>query len=201
MVASIVVFIDGKPAKSEYRKYKYKEMFESDTNIPELHRDDFEMMRQTIFRRFKRLLDEKQELPDLIIVDGGKGQLSSAHNVLLDLKIANKVTLIGLAKRLEEVFLVNQKLPLNLPKTSSSLRLIQQLRNEAHRFANDFNKELRTKRTIKSELDDIKHIGAKTKEKLLSNFGSVKGIKSATKEELGKLLTEKQLTSLLETLK
>lgn len=189
IVSSMVVFIDGKPKKSEYRKFKAKDVVQN---------DDFATMRETIFRRFKRALEEKQELPDLVIVDGGKGQLSSAYSILVELNLADKVAIIGLAKRLEEVFLPNIKESILLPKTSSSLKLIQQLRDEAHRFAITFHRQLRDKRTIKSELDDIKGIGEVTKRKLLIEFGSVKKIKLASDFELLKIINKKQLQAMKE---
>jgi excinuclease ABC subunit C len=197
MVSSMVVFVDGKPKKSEYRKFKFKEdeADEVDNNII-LHNDDFAMMRQTIYRRFKRAIDEKQILPDLVIVDGGKGQLSSAYTILKELNLENKIAIIGLAKRLEEVFTPNNKYSIMLPKTSSSLKLVQQLRDEAHRFAITFNRELRAKRSVKSELSDIKGIGKTTMVKLITQFGSVQEIKKATDEELATILNKKQLIAL-----
>jgi excinuclease ABC subunit C len=195
MVSSMVVFVDGKPKKSEYRKFKAKE----DDLI--IHNDDYKMMRQTIERRFKRAIEEKQTLPDLVIVDGGKGQLSSAYSVLVELELDKKIAIIGLAKRLEEVFTPNNKYSIMLPKTSSSLKLIQQLRDEAHRFAITFNRELRSKRAIKSELLEIKGIGKATAQKLLDNFGSFKGIKEASNEDLAKILNSRQLELLICQLK
>ena len=195
MVSSMVVFVDGKPKKSEYRKFKAKE----DDLI--IHNDDYKMMRQTIERRFKRAIEEKQTLPDLVIVDGGKGQLSSAYSVLVELELDKKIAIIGLAKRLEEVFTPNNKYSIMLPKTSSSLKLIQQLRDEAHRFAITFNRELRSKRAIKSELLEIKGIGKATAQKLLDNFGSFKGIKEASTEDLAKILNSRQLELLICQLK
>jgi excinuclease ABC subunit C len=127
----------------------------------------------------------------LIVIDGGKGQLSSACSVLEELGIMNKVIVIGLAKKLEEVFFPNNPDSLLLPKTSSSLRLLQQIRDEAHRFAITFHRSLRDKRTLKSELDDIKGLGKKTAQKLLIEFGSVQNIKNASEEELLKVVSKK----------
>jgi excinuclease ABC subunit C len=194
MVSSMVVFVDGKPKKSEYRKFRAKE----DGMI--IHNDDFAMMRQTIERRFKRAIEEKQTLPNLVIVDGGKGQLSSAYEILQKLGLTEKVAIIGLAKRLEEVFTPNNKYSIMLPKTSSSLKLIQQLRDEAHRFAITFNRELRSKRAIKSELSEIKGIGKITIQKLINKFGSVKGIKEANTLQLTEVLNNKQLQIIKECL-
>lgn len=187
LVSSMVCFVDGKPKKSDYRKYKIKTV---DKN------DDFAAMRETVKRRYSRVLNENLEMPDLIIVDGGKGQLSSAFSVLKELNLEKKVNIIGLAKRLEEVFLPDQSEAINLPKTSSSLRLIQQLRDEAHRFAITFHRQLREKRTLQSEITKIKGIGEKTANKLLITFGSVEGIKNANEEELIKIAGNKTAKSI-----
>lgn len=167
-VSSMVCFIDGKPKKSEYRKFKLRDIYGN---------DDFAAMREVIRRRYSRVIEENTPLPDLIIIDGGKGQLSSAMEIIKELAIADKVTVIGLAKRLEEVFFPNQKEAVLLPKTSSGLKLIQQLRDEAHRFAIEYHRLLRDKRTLKSELTNIPGIGEITTQKLLKHFGSVKNIK------------------------
>ncbi len=187
IVSSMVVFINGRPKKSEYRKFKAREVIQN---------DDFATMRETIYRRFSRAIEEKQDLPDLIIVDGGKGQISSAYRILCELNLENKISIIGLAKRLEEVFFPNVSDSIMLPKTSSSLKLIQQLRDESHRFAITFHKQLRSKRITSSELDNIKNIGPATKQKLLSYFGSVKNLKNASEEEISKLVNIKQLEAL-----
>lgn len=177
LVSSMVVFIDGKPKKSEYRKFKIKTV---DKN------DDFAAMRETIERRYRRVKEEMKpaDYPDLVIVDGGKGQLSSAVAILKKLELYGKIPLIGLAKRLEEVFLPGESLPLTLPKTSSSLNLIKQLRDEAHRFAITYHRSLRDKRTLKTSLTDIPGVGEKTARKLLIAFGSVENIKHASREQL-----------------
>lgn len=187
LVSSMVYFEDGKPKKSEYKKFKARTVHQN---------DDFAMMREAVHRRYKRLIEEKKELPDLIIIDGGKGQLSSAYSVLMDLKIQDKVMMIGLAKRLEEVFLPGERESLILPKTSGSLKLIQQLRDEAHRTAVTFHRSLRDKRTLNTELTEIPGIGKVTAQRLLSEIGSVAEIREATKEELAKILNENQLKAL-----
>ena len=173
-VASMVCFVDGKPKKSEYRKFKIQI---KDTP------DDFAMMREVIKRRYSRLLRENKPLPDLIVVDGGKGQLSSALAVLAELELHDQ-PIIGLAKRLEEVFLPGISDAQMLPHTSSALKLLQQIRNEAHRFAVTFHRQRRKKRTLTSELDNIPGIGAKRRAQLLKQFGSVKNIANASVPEL-----------------
>lgn len=173
-VASITVFVDAKPKKSEYRRYKIKEV---------VGPDDFASMKEVVKRRFKRMLDEKEILPDLLIVDGGKGQLSSVKEILSELGL-EKLPVMGLAKRLEEVFLPGETEALAIPKTSSSLRLLQQIRNEAHRFAITYHRKVRSKRILNTELDLIKGIGEKRAKELLEVFGSVQGVKFATEEQL-----------------
>ena len=181
-VASMVVFEDGKPKKSLYRKFIIKTV-----EGP----DDFSSMREVIERRYTRLKEENQPLPDLIMVDGGKGQLSSAVEILDNLGFTN-YNIIGLAKRLEEVFLPNNSDPELIPKTSSGLKLLQQVRDEAHRFAITFHRERRSKRTIKSELTDIKGIGTSIAKKLLETLGSLEGIKKSNFEELEKIVGKKK---------
>ncbi len=175
-VASMVVFVDGKPKKSLYRKF----IINSVDGV-----DDFESMREVIFRRYSKLLGENEPFPELIMVDGGKGQLSAAVSVLKKLGV-KKQDIIGLAKRLEEIFLPNLSEAQTIPKTSSSLKLLQAVRDEAHRFAITFHRERRSKRTLTSELLEIKGIGEKIAAKLLSDFESVNEIKKASLEDLEK---------------
>ena len=181
-VASLVVFEDGKPKKSLYRKYIIK-----DVSGP----DDFLSMQEVIRRRFTKVANGEDKLPDLIMVDGGKGQLSSAIEVLKELEIKN-FSIIGLAKRLEEVFLPGQSEPASISKTSSGLKLLQKIRDEAHRFAITFHRHRRSKRTIKTELSDIKGISASTAQKLLQEFGSISGLKSADEEKIKSLVGQKK---------
>ncbi len=181
-VASMVVFEDGKPKKSLYRKFIIKTV-----EGP----DDFSSMREVIERRYSRLLEENQPLPELIMVDGGKGQLSSAVEILDNLGFKD-YNIIGLAKRLEEVFLPEKSDPELIPKTSSGLKLLQQVRDEAHRFAITFHRERRSKRTIKSELTDIKGIGTETAKLLLEKFGSLEGIKKSKIEDLENIVGKKK---------
>lgn len=175
-VASMVTFQDGKPKKSLYRKFIIKTV-----DGP----DDFASMREVFERRYLKLKEKGEPLPDLIIVDGGKGQLSSAVETLKALGF-QKFNIIGLAKRLEEVFHPGISEPQTIPRSSSSLKILQKIRDEAHRFAITFHRQRRFKRTLQTELTSIKGIGKKTAEALLKKFGSVKKIKTATVEELAK---------------
>jgi excinuclease ABC subunit C len=179
-VASMVVFVDGKPKKSLYRKYIIKSV-----EGP----DDFASMQEVIERRYTRLKEENEPLPDLIMVDGGKGQLSSAVEILDNLGF-KKYQIIGLAKRLEEIFFPGVSEAQTIPKTSSSLKLLQHLRDEAHRFAITFHRKRRDGRTLQTELTEIKGVGPKVAEKLLLSFKSIADIKSSTTEELAKVIGE-----------
>ena len=180
-VASMVVFLDGKPRKSEYRKFKIQTVAGP---------DDFASMQEVIRRRYTRLKEEQGELPDLIIVDGGKGQLSSACEVLEALGISGQ-PIVGLAKRLEEVYKPGRSEPEMIPKASAGLKLLQQVRDEAHRFAVTYHRSLRAKRTLQTELDLIEGIGKARAKELLEAFGSVQGVKFATVEQLAEVVGEK----------
>lgn len=174
-VAACVVFKDGKPSKKDYRHFNIKTV-----EGP----NDFASMEEVVYRRYKRMLDEQQPLPQLIVIDGGKGQLSSALKSIDDLGLRGKITIIGIAKRLEEIFFPGDSYPLYLDKKSESLKIIQHIRNEAHRFGITFHRNKRSQNAIQSELDEIPGIGEKTTITLLEHFKSVKKIKSATFEEL-----------------
>ncbi len=174
-VASMVCFVDAQPRKSSYKRYHIKTV-----EGP----DDFASMKEVISRRYRRVMKEKQQIPDLIVVDGGKGQLSSAVEALKEIGFYGECEIIGLAKRLEEVFLPGKQDPVMIAKTSSALKLLQKVRDEAHRFAINFHRKKRSKRTIKTELTEIKGIGEKTAQKLLTHFGSVAKIKEADEGEL-----------------
>ena len=178
-VAACVVYKNARPSKKDYRHFNIKTV-----NGP----DDFASMEEVVYRRYKRLMDENQTLPDLIIVDGGKGQLSSAVKSLDRLKIHDKVAIIGIAKRLEEIYFAGDSVPLYLNKRSESLKLIQQLRDEAHRFGITHHRRQREKGLLGTSLDKIEGIGPKTVELLISHFGSVKKVMEAKKEELEKLI-------------
>ena len=174
-VASMVVFENGKPKKSEYRKFKI--------NFAEGEPNDFASMYEVIYRRYRRVLDENLERPDLILIDGGKGQLSSALKALEDLNYPYKA-IISLAKRLEEVFLPNKKDALNIPESSFALKLLQNVRDESHRFAITFHRDLRSKSMVKSIFDEIKGIGSKRKKYLMEVFSSINDMKELTIEDL-----------------
>lgn len=176
-VASLVCFVDGKPKKSEYKKYSIRTVTGP---------DDFASMREVIFRRYGRMKKEGSHLPDLLVVDGGKGQLSSGVEVLEELEMLNDIPIIGLAKRLEEVFIPGKSDPIMIPKTSSSLKLLQYLRDEAHRFAISFHRQKRSKSMLKSSLTEIPGVGPKKAQKLITDFGSVKRIREADLETLQK---------------
>jgi len=182
--ASMVVFADGRPKKSDYRKFEIRSV-----QGP----DDFSSMREVLKRRYSRLLEEQGDLPDLIVVDGGKGQLSSALEVLdsLGIRKSSGLSVIGLAKRLEEVFVPGAGEPQSIPKTSAGLRLLQRVRDEAHRFAVEYHRKLRSKRTLQTELDLIAGVGKKRARELLELFGSVQGVKYATFEQLREVVGDK----------
>jgi len=178
-VAACVVFRNGQPSKKDYRHFNIKTVTGP---------DDFSSMEEVIYRRYKRMLEENNMVPQLIIIDGGKGQLSSAMKSLEKLGLREKVTIIGIAKKLEEIYFPGDSVPIYLDKNSYSLKLIQQMRNEAHRFGINFHRDKRSSGMIKSELDEIKGIGPKTKEILLKNFESIEKIKKTTTGELEKLV-------------
>lgn len=178
-VAACVVFKKAKPAKKDYRHFNVKTV-----EGP----DDFASMREIVFRRYQRLLEENTPLPNLIVIDGGKGQLHAACDALQSLNIYGKIPIIGIAKRLEEIYYPDDSVPLYLDKNSESLKLIQQLRDEAHRFGITFHRNKRSIKQVVSELDSIQGIGEKSKNALLSHFKSVKRIKEASYKELVNLL-------------
>lgn len=181
-VAAMVCFLNGKPSKRNYRHFNIKTVVGA---------NDFASMYEIVFRRYKRLLEEKQPLPQLVIIDGGKGQLSAACKALQDLEIYGKMAIIGIAKKLEEIYFPDDELPLHLSKKSESLRLIQQIRDETHRFAITFHREKRSKKAFESELESIKGIGEKTMQKLLGHFKSLANIKQARFEEIASVAGKK----------
>lgn len=181
-VASMVRFVDGKPDKKGYRHFNIKTV---------IGPNDFASMKEIVGRRYKRIMEEQGEYPQLIIVDGGKGQLSSACEALQELGLYGKIPIVGIAKRLEEIYYPEDNLPLLISKKSPALMLIQRIRDEAHRFAITFHRQKRSQNTFVTEIEQIPGIGKKTADKLLAHFKSVKKIKEASLEELTKLVGEK----------
>ncbi len=179
-VASCVVFTTGKPKKSEYRRYKIRDVDDKP--------DDYEAMREVIRRRYSRVLDEGGPIPDLVIIDGGKGQLSSAIESMKEVGFFGECAVIGLAKRLEEVYVPGNSDPTHLPKTSSSLRLLQQIRDEAHRFAVSYQRKRRKNTTLQTELQEIRGIGPKTVQKLYNHFGSPGQVREANESSLSEVV-------------
>ena len=175
VVASMVVFEEGLPKKSDYRKFRVKSLSGSP--------DDFASMREVVGRRYKRLLEEGRELPDLVLIDGGKGQLGAAVEALEELGLGDQ-PVASLAKREELLFVRGRSLPVALPRSSPVLQLVQRVRDEAHRFAVGFHRQARSKRTLHSELDDIPGIGPAKRRKLLSAFGSLRGVRGASEADL-----------------
>ena len=191
-VAACVVFKDGKPSKKDYRHFNIKTV-----EGP----NDFASMEEVVYRRYKRLLDEEQPLPQLIIIDGGKGQLSSALKSLDDLGLRGKIAIIGIAKRLEELFYPGDSVPLYLDKKSETLKIIQHLRNEAHRFGITFHRDKRSKNAIQSTITQIPGIGDKTMEKLLAEFKSVKRLQLAPQTEIEKVIGKSKTLKVIEYFK
>lgn len=187
-VASCVVFRDGKPSRKEYRHFNVKTVIGA---------DDFASMREIVYRRYSRLLEEGAELPDLIIVDGGKGQLSSAYEVLCGLGIENRVPIVGLAKRIEEIFFPGDPMPYYLSRTGEPLKVVCHIRDEAHRFGITFHRQKRSKAFINSELEQIEGIGAKSLNALLKRFKTVSNVRSAKVEELTEVVGLKRAQAIV----
>ena len=190
--ASMVHFKNAKPKKSEYRHYHVKTV---------IGPDDFASMTEIVGRRYKRLVEEQQELPNLIVIDGGKGQLSAAVKALNKLDLYGKIPIIGIAKRLEEIYFPEDPYPVHISKKSESLKLLQRLRDEAHRFAINFHRQIRSKNSFTSELEGIEGIGEKTIDQLLKHFKSVKKIKEASFEQLNKVVGNNKAEQLLKAIK
>ena len=188
-VASCVVFRDGKPSRKEYRHFNVKTV---------VGPDDFASMREIVYRRYSRLLEEGAELPDLIIVDGGKGQLSSAYEVLCALGIEKRVPIVGLAKRIEEVFYPNDPMPYYLSRTGEPLKVVCHIRDEAHRFGITFHRQKRSKAFINSELEQIEGIGAKSLNALLKRFKTVSKVREASLVELTEVVGEARARKIIE---
>jgi len=191
-ISAVVVFRDGKPSKKDYRFFNVKTV---------VGPNDFASMEEAVFRRYKRMLEEQQELPQLIIIDGGKGQLSSSVKSLKKLDIDKKVTIIGIAKRLEELYYPGDQYPMYLDKKSETLKVIQQLRDEAHRFGITAHRKKRNKVTLATELENITGIGKTSAEKLLTYFKSVKRVREATQDMLMEVVNSKQALAILDFFK
>jgi excinuclease ABC subunit C len=191
-VAACVVFRNGIPLKREYRHYNIKTV---------LGANDYASMGEVVYRRYSRLLNEKKSLPQLVIIDGGKGQLNAAVESLEKLNIQNELAIIGIAKRLEEIFFPSDPVPLYLDKNSYSLKIIQNLRNEAHRFGISFHRQKRSIKFLGSEIDQIKGIGKKTLEKLYQKFKTIDRIKNADEKELEKIIGKAKTGILLKYFK
>jgi len=191
-VSACVVFKMAKPSKRDYRHFIVRTV-----EGP----DDFSTMREVVYRRYHRLIEEQAPLPQLIVIDGGKGQLSAASESLKELNLYGKIAIVGIAKRLEEIYYPEDPIPLYLDKNSETLRIIQHLRDEAHRFGITFHRKRRSKHQIKSELDNIKGIGEETKKLLLNHFRSIKRIKSATNDEIEKVIGKHRASLILEHFK
>ncbi len=187
-VASMVCFVDAQPRKSSYKRFHVKGV-----QGP----DDFASMREVIGRRYHRVKNEGSQIPDLIVIDGGKGQLSSSVAAIRECGLEQDIPVIGLAKRLEEVFFPGSSDPVNIPKSSSSLKLLQRIRDEAHRFAIQFHRDVRSSKTFRSELQDIPGIGKKTTDKLLKHYGSVSEIINQDLESLRKVVGKKAGNAIL----
>ncbi|MEK7198759.1 MAG: helix-hairpin-helix domain-containing protein, partial [Bacteroidota bacterium] len=178
-VSAMVCFKDGMPSKNDYRHYNVKTV----EGI-----NDFATMKEVVFRRYKRLLAEELPLPKLVIIDGGKGQLSAAMESIRELNLAGKLTVTGLAKNVEELFFPGDSESIKLPWDSDSLKLVRRIRDEVHRYGITFHRNKRSKGTLKNELEKINGIGAETARRLLKEFKSVKKIKEVTEEELVKVV-------------
>lgn len=190
-VASMVCFKNAKPSKSDYRRFAIKTV-----EGP----DDFASMKEIVGRRYYRLKEEGQPMPNLIVIDGGKGQLSSAAEALKELGLYGQIPIVGIAKKLEEIYFPEDSYPLYISKKSESLKLLQRIRDEAHRFAITFHRQKRSKATFTSELDHIKGIGGKTVDKLLARYRSIKNIKQAPLEDLQALIGKDKTQALMEGL-
>lgn len=190
-VSAMVCFLNGRPAKKEYRLFTPKTV-----EGP----NDFATMKEVVFRRYRRVLEEELDLPDLLIIDGGKGQLSSATEALKELNLYGKIPVIGIAKRLEEIYFPEDSIPIYIDKRSESLKLIQQLRDEAHRFGITAHRNKRSKNFIVSQLEEIEGIGKLTAQKLLKEFGSIKNIKNAPPEAIEKIVGKKKAPILINQL-
>ena len=190
--SACVVFRNGKPAKRDYRNFNIKSVTGP---------DDFASMKEAVYRRYRRLAEEGESLPQLLIIDGGKGQISHAMEALEELGLEGEIKVVGIAKRLEELYSPGDSTPLYLDKRSQTLKVIQQMRNEAHRFSLNHHRKKRSKGALESELDGISGIGEASREKLLDTFGSIKGVSEASLDDLKKVITSKTAQNVLDHFK
>ena len=190
--SACVVFKNGKPSKKDYRHFNIKTV-----DGP----DDFASMEEVVYRRYKRLKEQNEPFPQLVIIDGGKGQLSSSLKALEKLNLRGKIAIVGIAKRLEEIYFPGDSVPLYIDKRSESLKLIQHLRNEAHRFSLAHHRNKRSKLSLRSTLDDAPGIGPKSKTDLLKKFKSIKRIKAASIKELTEILGKSKAHKLIKYFK
>lgn len=190
-VAACVVFKDGKPSKKEYRHFNIKSVIGT---------NDYASMEEVVYRRYKRLLDDKKELPQLIVIDGGKGQLGAAVKSLYKLDLYGKIAIIGIAKRLEEIFFPHDSIPIYLDKKSPTLILIQNLRNEAHRFGITFHRQKRSRSMILNSLEEIKGVGKKSAEKLIKEFGSIENVRIAKLSDIERIVGKRTASFINATL-
>jgi excinuclease ABC subunit C len=195
-VASMVVCEDGRMKKSDYRKYRVRGTL-ADAAAAVKVLDDFAAMKEVVGRRYRKLLEQGGPFPDLIVIDGGKGQLNAAYAALEEIGLANLVA-IGLAKKEELVFSRDSDLPIGIDPHSPALRLLQRIRDEAHRFAVTFHRQQRASRDLRSELDVIPGVGARRRKLLLTQFGSVQGVRRATREELSRVVGTKAANAIIE---
>lgn len=187
-VSACVVFKNAKPSKKDYRHFHVKTV---------VGPNDFDTMKEAVYRRYKRQLEENEPLPQLVVIDGGKGQLSAAMSSIKELGLQDKIQLISIAKRLEEIYYPNDEIPLHLSRKSETLKIIQQLRDEAHRFGITFHRKTRDKKTLQTELTQIDGIGEKTATKLLQHFGSVEKIAHALEHEIEKIVGQKNARNII----
>ena len=190
-VAAMICFIDGKPAKNEYRHFNVKTVVGA---------DDFATMEEVIYRRYHRLLEEEKPLPDLIVIDGGKGQLNAAYKSIKALEIENRVMVVGIAKRLEDIYKVGDEYPVYIDKKSEAQKLLQQVRDEVHHFGITHHRKRRSKASIASVLDDAPGIGTVLKQRLLSTFKTITRIRQASTQELASVVGPKRAQELHEYL-
>jgi len=195
-VASMVVCEDGRMKKSEYRKFRIKGTSTPNSQFPTPKSDDFAAMREVVLRRYRKILEEGGPFPDLILIDGGKGQLSAAYEGLEQIGLGNLVA-VGIAKKEEVLFTRDQSEPLVLAENDPALLLMQRIRDEAHRFAVTFHRKARSMRDLRSELDQVPGIGPRRRRALLTHFGSLAGVRRATREELDAVVGPKAASAVI----